>query len=80
MVGDKDLTSSSSQAGAAFHYGEPSCQLPLRKMLCRWASAGVGVRVRLATALAVLWVCVTGEGSSVGTGWGEGAHTHQGFF
>ncbi|KAF0885995.1 CD276 protein, partial [Crocuta crocuta] len=53
--------SSSSQAGAAFHYGEPSCQLlPLGKMLCRGASTGVGARVRLATALAVLWFCITG--------------------
>lgn len=66
-LGDKGLTSSSSQAGAAFHHGEPSCRLPVGKMLCRWASAGVGVRVRLATALAALWFCVTGEGSCVGT-------------
>lgn len=61
-LGDKVLNSSSSHAGAAFHHGEPSCQLPLGKML--------GVRVRLATALAALWFCITGEGSSVGTGGG----------
>lgn len=70
-LGDKDLTSSSSQAGAAFHHGEPSCRLPFWKMPCHWASAGVGVRVHLATALAALWFCVTGEGSCVGTGAGS---------
>uniref|UniRef100_A0A8P0TM22 CD276 antigen n=1 Tax=Canis lupus familiaris TaxID=9615 RepID=A0A8P0TM22_CANLF len=47
----------SRAAGAAFHHGEPSCQLPLRKMLRR-ASADVGVR--LAAALAALWFCITG--------------------
>lgn len=66
---DKGLTSSFSQAGAAFCRGEPSRQLPQRKM----GSPGTGVRA--ATALGVLCFCLTGEESPLGTGGGGGSHT-----
>ncbi|OWK09680.1 hypothetical protein Celaphus_00006546, partial [Cervus elaphus hippelaphus] len=48
-------------AGAAFHHGEPSCQLPHGKMLCGPGSTGVSV----APALGVLWFCLTGAAVEV---------------
>nr|CAI9710955.1 unnamed protein product [Rangifer tarandus platyrhynchus] len=50
-----------SNAGAAFHHGEPSCQLPHGKMLCGPGSTGVSV----APALGVLWFCLTGAAVEV---------------
>ncbi|XP_040083589.1 LOW QUALITY PROTEIN: CD276 antigen [Oryx dammah] len=48
-------------AEAAFHHGEPSCQLPREKMLCGSGSTGVSV----APALGVLWFCLTGAAVEV---------------
>lgn len=48
------------QAVAAIRHGEPSCQLPHRKMLRGWGGPSVGVCMR--TTLGVLYFCLTGEG------------------
>ncbi|KAG8507445.1 CD276 antigen, partial [Galemys pyrenaicus] len=52
------LISSSSQAGAAFHHREPSCQLLHGKMQHRRGSPGRSAPV--AATLSVLWLCLTG--------------------